>query len=145
MKLCLVCSHGGHMTELLELQSAWDDHEVFYITYHSQRLLPAKSYTYGNLTERPLRIIPMFFKVLFVLSSERPDWVVSDGAEIAIPVFVAAKLLRIRTIFLESFCRVNTPSFTGRIVYPLSDVFLVQWPSLLYTYGSKARYEGAVI
>lgn len=145
MKLCLVCSHGGHMTELLELQSAWTDHEVFFITYRSQRNTPARAYTFGNLTERPLRVVPMFLHVLAILWKERPDWVISDGAEIAIPIFVAAKLLRLRTMFIESVCRVNMPSFTGRLVYPLSDVFFVQWPNLLYHYGSKARYEGAVV
>jgi len=145
MKLCLVCSHGGHMTELLELQSAWEGHEVFFITYESQRRLPARAYTFGNLTERRLRVVPMFVRVLDILRKERPDWVISDGAEIAIPVFVAAKLLRLRTMFIESFCRVNTPSFTGRVLYPLADVFFVQWSSLLARYGSKARYEGGVL
>lgn len=144
MKLCLVCSHGGHMTELLELQSAWDEHETFFITYHSDRSTTSRTYSFGNLTENKLRVVPMFLKVLLILRRERPDWVVSDGAEIAIPAFFAAKLLGIRTLFIESFCRVNTPSFTGRILYPFSDEFLVQWPSLLESYGSKARYEGAV-
>ena len=133
------------MTELLELQSAWDGHELFFITYRSERAAPARAYEFGNLTERPLRVLPMFLSVLVILWRERPDWVISDGAEIAIPVFVAAKLLRRRTLFIESFCRVNTPSFTGRLLYPLSDVFFVQWPSLLSQYGSKARYEGAVV
>ena len=145
MKLCLVCSHGGHMTELLELGSAWAEHEVFFITYHSPRSLPARAYLFGNLTERRLRILPMFFRVLNILWRERPEWVVSDGAEIAIPVFVAAKLLGLKTLFIESLCRVKAPSFTGRVLYPLSDVFLVQWPTLLSRYGSKARHEGAVI
>lgn len=145
MKLCLVCSHGGHMTELLELQSVWAEHETFFITYHSERELPSRAYKFKNLTERKLRVIPMSLQVLRILWRERPDWIVSDGAEIAIPVFFAAKLLRIRTLFIESFCRVNAPSFTGRILYPFSDVFLVQWPSLLEHYGSKARYEGGVI
>ncbi len=145
MKLCLVCSHGGHMTELLELQDAWDPHDVFYITYHSERELPARAYKFKNLTEKQLRVVPMFFKVLGILRRERPDWVVSDGAEIAIPVFVAAKLMGIRTMFIESFCRVTNPSFTGRLLYPLSDEFFVQWPGLLEKYGPKARYEGGVV
>jgi UDP-N-acetylglucosamine:LPS N-acetylglucosamine transferase len=87
----------------------------------------------------------MFVRVLGVLARERPDWVVSAGAELAIPVFVAAKLLRVRTMFIESLCRVESPSFTGRLVYPLSDFFFVQWPGLRRAYGPKARYAGAVI
>lgn len=133
------------MTELLELQSVWDKYEVFFITYHSQRNIPNRVYTFDNLTKYPLKVVPMFFKVLAILRKERPAWVISDGAEIAIPVFFAAKLLGLKTMFIDSICRVNTPSFTGRIVYPLADVFFVQWPTLLSRYGSKARYEGGVL
>jgi len=145
VKVCLVCSHGGHLTELLQLAPAWTGHETFFITYRSPRRTPARAYEYANLTARPLSVVPMFVQVLRVLARERPDWVVSDGAELAIPVFVAAKLLRLRTMFIESLCRVESPSFTGRLVYPLSDVFFVQWPSLLRSYGPKARYAGKVI
>jgi beta-1,4-N-acetylglucosaminyltransferase len=145
MKICLVCSHGGHLTELLELQPAWEGYETFFITYHSSRVLPGRSFTYGNLTENRLRVIPMFFKVLRVLARERPEWVVSNGAEIAIPVFFAARLLGLKTMYIECSCRVKTSSFTGRIVYPLSKVFLVQWPELLSVYGPKARYEGGLL
>jgi beta-1,4-N-acetylglucosaminyltransferase len=132
------------MTELLELKSAWDAHDIFMITYPSQRELPARAYTFDNLTKYPLTVIPLFFKLIMILRRELPDWVISDGAEIAIPVFIAAKLLRIKTMFIESICRVNTPSFTGRVVYPIADVFFVQWSSLLSKFGSKARYEGGV-
>lgn len=145
MKLCLVCSHGGHMTELLELQEAWATHDQFFITYFSDRAKPGRTYEFKNLTKYPWHVFVMLWQTLRILHQEKPDWIVSDGAEIAIPVFIAAKLLGIQTLFIESFCRVQTPSFTGRILYPLSDVFLVQWESLLPHYGKKARYAGAVI
>lgn len=145
MKLCLACSQGGHMTELQQLQTAWEGHDVFYITYSSPRKSSVRSYEFKNLGEKPLRALPAFLVILSILLRERPDWVVSDGAEIAVPVFAAAWLLRIPTLFIESFCRVTHPSMTGRLVYPLADVFLVQWPELLTQYGSKARYFGAVI
>jgi beta-1,4-N-acetylglucosaminyltransferase len=145
MKICLVCSHGGHLTELLELKPAWEGHEAFFITYHSERVLPGRAFTYSNLTEKPLRVIPMFFRVLRLLARERPDWVVSNGAEIAIPVFMAAWLLRIKRMYIEASCRVKTSSFTGRIVYPITNEFLVQWPELLSVYGPKARYEGGLL
>ena len=69
----------------------------------------------------------------------------STGSEIAIPAFYIAKLMGIQTIFIESWSRAATRSGTGKIVYPVSDIFLVQWPDLLLLYGSKAKYVGAVI
>ena len=70
---------------------------------------------------------------------------VSLGAEIALPFFYLGKLFRIKTIFIESWCRLTDLSKTGRLLYPVTDLFLVQWPQLLSVCGRKARYEGAVI
>jgi UDP-N-acetylglucosamine:LPS N-acetylglucosamine transferase len=80
-----------------------------------------------------------------ILIKEKPDIVISTGAEIAIPSFVFAKIMRIKTIYLESWCRVKTKSGTGRILYFIADVFLVQWPNLINKYGKKAYYKGGVI
>ena len=145
MKLVLVCSHGGHMTELMELQPVWAEHDILMITYHSQRTLPSRAYTFANLSNHPLTIPGVFIRVLRLLRRERPDWIISDGAEIALPVFAAARLLGIRTLFIESVCRVNSTSLTGHLLYPITDVFLVQWPSLVARYGPKARYEGGIL
>lgn len=133
------------MTELLELQSAWDAHDVFFITYHSKRTPPARSYTFPNLTSRPWHALPVLVQAVRILARERPDWVVSNGAELAVPVFIAARMLGTRTLFIESLCRVESPSLTGRLIYPLANVFLVQWPQLVDRYGPRARYEGGLL
>jgi beta-1,4-N-acetylglucosaminyltransferase len=86
-----------------------------------------------------------FVSTFGILLRERPKLIVSTGSEIAIPAFYLAKLFRIKTIFIESWARVIEPSGTGRLVYPVADVFLVQWECLLPKYGKKAKYEGAVI
>jgi UDP-N-acetylglucosamine:LPS N-acetylglucosamine transferase len=80
-----------------------------------------------------------------ILLREKPKLIVSTGSEIAIPAFYLARILRIKTIFIEDWTRVEQPTGTGKIVYPVSDVFLVQWERLLAKYGKKARYEGAVL
>lgn len=85
------------------------------------------------------------FSTFRILRKEKPDLIISTGAELAIPAFYLAKLFRIKTIFIESWTRVVQPTGTGRIVYPVSDVFLVQWEQLLSKYGKKARYEGAIL
>ncbi len=141
-----MASHGGHLTELLELGEAFGGHDVFYCTYQSG--LPRsleRVYLFKNLTERPLRIIPMVPRVLAVLLQERPDVIVSTGSEIAIPFFVLGKLLGIRTVFIESVCRVRTASFTGRLLYHFSDAFFVQWESLCERYGPHARFAGGLL
>jgi hypothetical protein len=34
---------------------------------------------------------------------------------------------------------------TGKWVYPITDLFLVQWESLLTQYGPKAKHVGGLI
>jgi beta-1,4-N-acetylglucosaminyltransferase len=147
MKIGLVCSHGGHLTELLYLLEAFEEHDIFFVTYENPRTkaLPYKTYLLDNIGTNPLLMASAFPKIVKILRKEKPETIVSTGSEIAIPTFYVAKLMGIRTIFIESWCRVTTQSGTGKLVYPVSDQFLVQWPGLLRLYGPKARYVGAVV
>ena len=146
MKICLVCSHGGHLTELLHLREAFEGHETFFITYNSKRTrqLPHR-YLLTNIGKSPIRMLFAAFTIFKILRQERPNLIVSTGAEVAIPAFYLARLFRIKTIFIESWTRVVEPTGTGKIVYPVSDVFLVQWPQLLSKYGEKATYHGGIL
>lgn len=146
MKICLTCSHGGHLTEILQLMDAFQGQDIFFITYEGARSSElTNKYTMKNLGTNPLRFLLSIPKVFSILMNEKPDIIISTGSEIAIPVFYTAKVLRIKTMFIESLCRVEEPSVTGKIVYPISDVFLVQWKELLSKFGKKAQYWGNVL
>ncbi len=134
------------MAEMLHLQEAFEGHETFFITYDSPRTRELeRKYLLRNIGENPLLMARAFVSIYGILRKEKPKLIISTGAEIAIPTFYLAKLFRIKTIFIESWTRVVQPTGTGRIVYPVADVFLVQWERLLTKYGKKARYEGAIV
>jgi len=146
MKICLTCSHGGHLTEILQLMDAFQGQDIFFITYEGARSSELnKKYTLKNLGKNPVRFLLSIPKIFSILLREKPDIVISTGSEIAIPVFYTAKLLRIKTMFIESLCRIEEPSLSGKIVYFVSDVFLVQWKQLLSKFGKKAQYWGNVL
>ena len=149
MKIALVCTQGGHLTETLQLLEAFQGHEIFLATHHSSRdedvLQIAPVYFSDNIGVNPIRLFQSFFWAFNILRVERPDVIVSTGAEIALPFFYLGKLLGMKTIFIEGLFRVENISRTGRLVYPVADAFFVQWPQLLEICGPKARYEGAVI
>lgn len=146
MKICLICSHGGHLTEILHLKEAFEGHETFFITYDSTRTRELEQkYLLQNIGRNPLIMGLAFFSIFRILLKEKPALIVSTGSEIAIPAFYLAKIFRIKTIFIESYTRVNRPTGTGKIVYPVADIFLVQWAKLLSKYGKKAKYEGGII
>jgi beta-1,4-N-acetylglucosaminyltransferase len=149
MKIGLICSHGGHLTEMLELVTAFEGHQVFFVTYQSERVKELMEqyqvYTLRNIGTSPFLLLSSLPATWSILRREQPDVLVSTGSEIAIPFFMLAKFLQIRTVFVESWCRVKSPSRTGKVLYPVADVFLVQWPSLLSMYGPRARYEGGLL
>jgi UDP-N-acetylglucosamine:LPS N-acetylglucosamine transferase len=125
---------------------AFEGHQTFFVTYDSTRTRGLeRKYLLRNIGTNPLIMAQSFLSMLRILLKEKPKLIVSTGSEIAIPAFYLAKVLRTRTIFIESWARVIEPSGTGRLVYPVADVFLVQWERLLPKYGKKAKYEGAVI
>ncbi len=149
MKVCLVTSSGGHLTETLQIVDAFADDEIFFVTWTGSReedvRAIAPAYFIDSYGTNPLRLLASLPQVIRILLVEKPDVIVSLGAEIALPFFYLAKPLGIKTVFIESWCRIDGLSKTGKLVYPIADTFYVQWPQLLDVCGPKARYEGAVI
>lgn len=146
MKLCITCSPGGHLTEMLELEEAFTGHQVFGITYDTERTRSLMDYyLIDNFASQPLKSPIAIATMLRVLIREKPDVILSTGAEIAIPAFIIAKLIGARTIYIESCARVTSSSATGRLLYPISDFFFVQWKETLRAYGKKARYKGGLL
>jgi len=146
-KIGFVCSHGGHLVEVLQLMEGLGGYPHFLLTYDEKAASSLeKTYTIRNFARNPVSILSGFFKILSIFLRERPEVLLSTGAEIALPAFYIGKFLfRTKLIYMECSAQVHTPSLTGRLVYPISDLFLVQWESLLRRYGPKAKYVGGLI
>lgn len=147
MKIALVCNHGGHLAQMLHLMEAFENNNVFFITYKNRRAmqLKYKKYLIDTIDTNVWKMMKAFFQIFTILGREKPDLIISTGSEIAIPSCILARFMRTKTIYIESWSRVKTKSGTGKILYYFSNVFLVQWPDLVKKYGKKAKYKGAVI
>jgi beta-1,4-N-acetylglucosaminyltransferase len=133
MKILFVCSSGGHLAQLYLLRPWWEGHERAWVTFsdpHSlsllkdERITPAYAPTTRNVPNalRNLRL------AVRILHGDRPDVVISDGAGVAFPFFLIARVLGVRTAYLEVFDRITRPTMTGRLCYPIASLFLLQWP-----------------
>jgi len=98
-----------------------------------------------------------------------PDLILTNGPGTGVCVVLAATLLiflglsgppasssdaedqpypgsgQMRTIFIESWARVKTLSLSGKILKPFVDRFLVQWPPLVQSEGSRVEYIGPLV
>ena len=147
MKICLACSAGGHLSELLQLEKFYKKHKHFFLTFKRQdsEYLAKKEKVYfvKDPVHNPLNIIINFFQSLRVFLLQRPDVIISTGAGVVVATYYIAKLFGKKIIFIEGFCRVKKPSIPGRMIYPISDLFIVQWKSLLKFYP-KSKHGGPI-
>ena len=162
MKICLICSPGGHLIEGLKLISAAEDaDEIILITQFEnfnienpkiKRIYYVKNFLVKRVNQPKIlkflfiiySMIYLFIKELIILLKEKPDIIMSTGSEIAIPAFLISKFLRIKTIFVESLTRVTELSGTGKILIHIADLFLVQWERLSKKY-KHALFKGNIL
>ncbi|KAM6343232.1 UDP-N-acetylglucosamine transferase subunit ALG14 [Alca torda] len=80
----------------------------------------------------------------------KPDLILCNGPGTCVPVCISALLLgllgikRAIIVYVESICRVETLSLSGKILYYFSDYFIVQWPHLKEKYP-KSVYLGRIV
>ncbi|MDD3083573.1 MAG: hypothetical protein PHP82_00965 [Candidatus ainarchaeum sp.] len=146
MKICIACSAGGHLTEALQLEEAWRGKKYFFITDKRINTLNLKGKKYFILPTRRnyFRFIISFLQSFYIIVKERPTVIISTGAEIGFPTLLIGHYLGIKTIYIESLARVNSPSLCGKLIYGKVDEFFVQWKSGL-EFFPKAKYVGSVI
>ncbi len=148
LKICLVCSSGGHLTHLQMLKPIWKNSERFWVTFDkvdaNSILKNEKVYHCHFPTNRNLKnLIKNTFLAIKILKKEKPNLIISSGAAIAIPFFWLGKLRGAKTVYIEVFDRINKSTLTGKLVYPVTDKFIVQWEEMQKVYP-KAINLGSI-
>ena len=146
-KIALIASAGGHLTELLELKKAWHDFDCFFVSdprINALELSKKEKVYFVKVPRRnPLNFLINFFQSLKIYLKEKPNIVISTGADVAFAFLLIAKIFGSKIIFIESFAQVFNPSLTGKLVYFFSNRFYIQWPELKKFYP-KSVYKGKV-
>jgi len=150
-RICLAASGGGHLQEMFDLRSFWEEHDRFFITEptpiaasldSTERVYSVPPIAFGHFRARPLfSILHSAFQNARLswraIRTERPDVVVSTGAGSVFFAVIFAKLTGARYVHLEAFCRFDTPTIFGRLVHRFADAKFVQseklanvWPGV---------------
>lgn len=149
MRLLLVCNPGGHFSTMLGLKRFWSKHERAWVTYSKfdTDILRGQETVHWVMMQEArmvIRAIINFIKALFILFKYRPDMVISTGASLAVPFIFAAKMLHIKTVYVESISRSEYLSLSGKLIYNIVDELYVQWPNCV-THYPKVKYRGIVV
>lgn len=147
MKIALVGSSGGHLTHLYLLKNFWENEDRFWVTFDKtdaksilkeERFYPCYYPTNRNV-KNTIKNTILAFKIL---RKEKPDLIISSGAAVAVPFFWIGKLFGVKTVYIEIFDRIDKPTLTGKLVYPVTDKFIVQWEELKKVYPKAINLGG---
>lgn len=146
VKILLVCSSGGHLTQLVCLQPWWEGHDRHWVTFDTEdarsKLVGERvTHAHSPTTRNVPNLVRNAVLAAKLLRRERPDVIVSTGAGAAVPFFWLRRLAgrRARTVYLEVIDRVDSPTLTGRLCHRVTDLFCVQWPE------QQRFYPGSVV
>jgi len=151
-KVLFISSTGGHLSELMRLSPMFLKYDYFIITEKTKSNLGLREIypkkvgflVYGTKRKfitYPFKLLYNSFKSLFYFIKFRPQVIVTTGTHTAGPMCCIAKLFRKKVIYIETLANSNTKTATGRLLYHIADLFIVQWEDMLKLYP-KAKYGG---
>lgn len=125
-------------------------HKSFILTEKTQYKFSSKDINVYDVTQINRREFLFVIKLLIltiesfaIFFKEKPDVVISTGALATVPICLLAKLFGKKLIFIESFSKITSPTITGKIMYKIADLFLIQWEELKKFYPN-AIYGGGI-
>ena len=144
MKILLVGSTGGHFKALQQFQSLAEKNDSCWVTFNSSTtekvLSDSKVYwAYGPTNRNIPNLIKNFLLAFQVILTEKPELILSTGAGVAVPFLILGKLFGAKTLFLESFTRIEDLSMSAKLAMPFIDIIYVQWQQLQDKYAKKAQ------
>jgi len=153
-KVLFISSTGGHLNELMQLRPLFDKYNYHIITERDKSTENLKekydkkiSYLkYGSrkkIITYPFIFLFNCFKSLYYYIKIRPKYIVTTGTHTAVPMCYLGKLFGSKIIFIETFANIDTKTLSGKLVYPIANLFIVQWEEMTKLYP-KAVYGGSI-
>jgi beta-1,4-N-acetylglucosaminyltransferase len=147
-KICVIASAGGHLTEVMQVKSAYSKYEYFYVTFNRkdarEKLKGERKYFINDPKRNPVKFMSNFVRSLWIFFKEMPEVIITTGAGMAIPFCYISKLFGKKVVFIETLAAINRASFSGRMIYPVSDLFITQWKNNLRFYPDGV-YGGTIL
>lgn len=145
MRVALVSSVGGHLTELLQLVRWLGEPDRFWVINDYSPVLPdgerAFRIAHG---ERDWRVAWNVLEVAAIFSRETPDIMISAGAGLAVSAAIVARVAGIPVIYVEPSSAVTQLTMTGGLMRYLANRNYVQWDSLRAV-APWAIYRGGIL
>ena len=153
-KILFISSTGGHLEELLQLKPLFKKYDYNIITEKDESNISLKE-EYGNklyflpygtrakLFSYIFKYLYLCIKTVYLYCKIRPKIIITTGTHTAGPMCILGKIFGSKIIYIETMANINKKTATGRLIYPIADLFIVQWEEMLKLYP-KAVYGGVI-
>ena len=153
-KVLFVSSTGGHLSELMQLSKLFEKYDYYIITEKDKTNEKLKEkykeklhfLPYGTRA-KPISYIFIYFylclKTIYFYFIIHPKVIVTTGTHTAGPICILGKIFGSKIIYIETFANTHKKTATGKLIYPIADLFIVQWEEMLKLYP-KAIYGGPI-
>jgi exopolysaccharide biosynthesis glucuronosyltransferase PssD len=149
VKICLVASAGGHLSQLLKIVQAVNGYQAFVVT--TSEAVRENLTRFGQVhvvgecnRQHGLRVSRVVLTCWRILRRERPDVILSTGAAPGCVCCFLGKLMGAKIIWVDSITNVGRLSLSGWLVRYIADLFIVQWADLAQKYRGT-EYVGTIV
>ncbi|MGL5811014.1 MAG: UDP-N-acetylglucosamine--LPS N-acetylglucosamine transferase [Nocardioides sp.] len=131
-------SSGGVLLDLLALRPWWSRHQSRWVSVLASdteiALAGAPVRWESEIGAADLRpLAGALRRARRDLVDDRPDVIVSAGTGVAVAYFIAGRLMRIPTLWVETFNMIDRPGLAARLCARMADRVLVQRSELVIT------------
>ena len=153
-KVLFISSTGGHLKELLQLKKLFGKYDSYLITEKTDSTKKLKDEykekmgymvfgTKDHMLTYPFKLLANCFISLYYFIKIRPKYIVTTGTHTAGPICYLGKIFGSKVIYIETMANISKKTITGKLIYPIADLFIVQWKSMLKLYPN-AVYGGFI-
>ena len=153
-KVLFISSTGGHLSELLQLKPLFEKYDYHIITEYDKTNEKLKEKYGDKLDFLPygtrakifsyiFKYLALCFKTVYLYFKIRPKAIITTGTHTAGPMCILGKIFGSKIIYIETFANKYNKTATGRLIYPIADLFIVQWEEMLKIYP-KSVYGGSI-
>lgn len=153
-KVLFISSTGGHLNELMQLSPLFEKYDYSIVTEKDKVNEKLKEkygdklyfLPYGTRAKLFTYIFTYFYlclKTIYLYLKIHPEVIITTGTHTAGPMCYLGKIWGSKIIYIETFANTHKKTATGRLIYPIADLFIVQWEEMLEIYP-KAIYGGSI-
>lgn len=153
-KVLFISSTGGHLSELMQLIPLFEKYDYHIITEkdkvneslkekYGEKIYFLPYGTRARLFSYIFKYCYLCLKTIYLYFKIHPRVIVTTGTHTAGPMCIIGKLFRSKIIYIETFANTSKKTATGKLIYPIADLFIVQWEEMLKLYP-KAVYGGPI-